>query len=63
MPLILLPRARPSYKSKEFVPSDTSSDEDENPKVKTPEVSPVKDKKQKKEKKSKKNKEEVNFWI
>jgi len=47
-----------SYKSKEFVPSDTSSDEDEKPKVKTPEVSPVKDKKQKKEKKSKKNKDE-----
>lgn len=49
-----------SYKSKEFVPSDSSSDEDENvkPKVKTPEVSPVKEKKQKKEKKAKKNKEE-----
>ena len=52
-----------NYKSKEFVPSDSSSDEDENvkPKVKTPEVSPVKEKKQKKEKKAKKNKEEVRF--
>jgi len=49
-----------NYKSKEFVPSDSSSDEDENvkPKVKTPEASPVKEKKQKKEKKAKKNKDE-----
>ena len=52
-----------SYKSKEFVPSDTSSDEDEKPKVKTPEVSPVQDKKQKKEKKSKKNKDEVRYSL
>ena len=53
-----------NYKSKEFVPSDSSSDEDENvkPKVKTPEASPVKEKKQKKEKKSKKNKDEVRLY-
>ena len=54
-----------NYKSKEFVPSDSSSDEDENvkPKVKTPEASPVKEKKQKKEKKAKKNKEEVRYGL
>ena len=53
-----------NYKSKEFVPSDSSSDEDENvkPKVKTPEASPVKEKKQKKEKKAKKNKDEVRLF-
>ena len=53
-----------NYKSKEFI-EDSSSDEDENvkPKVKTPEVSPVKEKKQKKEKKAKKNKDEVRYGL
>jgi len=47
------------YKSKEFI-EDSSSDDDDagTSSVKTPELSPVKEKKQKKEKKAKKNKEE-----